>query len=72
VIHDRDHVFSQLTQEQVNESRHSLLEGIKNEPDDRHVAPMTNAVEGVCASVTTKPTSPDDTSAQQVRSGNDL
>eukprot|EP00953_Heterococcus_sp_UTEX-ZZ885_P015284 8613-Heterococcus_DN1.PRE.1 len=81
----RDHVFTQLTQEQINESRLSLLEVINNEPDDRETADMTNvastskavlpaltAVEESCVSVTTKPTSPDDTSIQQVRRDNEL
>jgi hypothetical protein len=81
-MYDRDHVFSQLTQEQINESRLSLLEVINNEPDDRETADIANvastskavppaltAVEESCVSVTTKPTSPDDTSTQQVRSG---
>jgi hypothetical protein len=76
-MYDRDHVFFQLTQEQINESCLNLLECIKNEPDDRDVAHMTNVasiskavspaltpVEGSCASVTTKPTGSDDTSTQ--------
>jgi hypothetical protein len=85
VPHDRDYVFTQLTQEQINESRLNLLECINNEPDDWDVTLKTNvasittaaspaltAMEGSSASVTTKPTSSDDTSTQQVRRGNDL
>jgi hypothetical protein len=84
-MYDRDYVFTQLTQEQINESRLNLLECIKNEPDDRETADMTNvastskavppaltAVEESSVSVTAKPTCPDDTSIQQVRKDNDL
>eukprot|EP00953_Heterococcus_sp_UTEX-ZZ885_P014344 8139-Heterococcus_DN1.PRE.9 len=68
----------QLTQEQINESRLSLLECNNNEPDDKETADMINvastskavppaltAVEESCVSVTTKPTSPDESSIQQ-------